>query len=105
VRTPARSTSATPATPHRHYWADGDIFLYCWYGASAEAIYRFSLPANAFDVAWGVSGQAYCCSTGQLIRTGTRITSTSYAIRVKVTYARSYAVNRARVSYSTRVRI
>jgi len=89
----------------RHYWTTGDIYLDCWSGTSALATYRFRLPADASNVAWGVSGVTHCCNAGQIIRSGKRTSYISYRVQVKITDNRGYSVNQVRVSYDSRVRI
>ena len=68
----------------------------------AKARYGFSLPHNARNVTWSVSGTRGCCDSGRITKTGWR-TGDHYDVRVRVTNWRSYTINRASVTYTTTV--
>ncbi|KQZ67263.1 hypothetical protein [Nocardioides sp. Root151] len=79
--------------------------LDCWGGAYAQASYNFAIPANARNIRWAVGGYSLCCDSGRLIRTGTRVSPTRFMVRVKVTYWRSFVVERVRLRYTARRQI
>jgi subtilisin family serine protease len=83
-------------------WDTSHLTLDCWGGRQATARYGFSLPHNARNVTWSVSGTRGCCDSGRIIKTGWR-TGDHYDVRVRVTGWRSYTVNRASVTYTTTI--
>lgn len=79
--------------------------LDCWGGSYAQATYRFRLPANAYDVNWGVRGVVECCDSGRITKTGERTSPTSFRVRVRVTDWRSFVVRSVSLTYSYRAAI
>lgn len=79
--------------------------LDCWGGAFAQATYNFRVPANATIMNWWARGERLCCDDGRVIKTGDRVTSTRYQVRVRVTNWAAYTVTRAGIEYRFRKRI
>ncbi|KRF12656.1 hypothetical protein ASH02_13985 [Nocardioides sp. Soil796] len=79
--------------------------LECRGGTYAQAIYTFTVPSHARNIAWAVRGSSLCCGSGRLVRAGTRVAPTRFRIRVRVTDHRSYVVRRALIRYTVRRQI
>lgn len=82
--------------------------LDCWGGRFAQVSYFWTIPSNAFNLAWNVNGARssadFCCQ-GSITRNGTRLASTRYRVQAKVTGWRAYDVYRVALTYSFRKRI
>jgi flagellar hook assembly protein FlgD len=79
--------------------------LDCWGGSHAQADYGFSIPANAYNLGWSVSGYKGCCSDGTTSKWSTRTSSTSYRVSVKVTGWHDYTITAVRLTYTYKRRI
>lgn len=89
-----------------HWWHNDDLYLDCWGGSYAVAGYRFRIPANAYNLSWGITGRSYCCSSpGKIAKAGWRSSSTRFKVGVLVTKWRSYDIREVRVHYYYRKRI
>ena len=99
------STHRTSSCYVDRYSYSGELELDCWGGSYATANYRVSVPANAHNVTWSVSGYQGCCDEGTIHKTGTRESSTTYRVSVKVTDWRSYTITRVKVTYTYKHRI
>jgi hypothetical protein len=95
------SVDATSGSCYTSNYDPGN-HLDCWGGNYARADYRFRVPANARIKSWTVRGEALCCTTGRLTKTGTRTSARSFRVRVKVTGWRGYVVRRVILTYSYR---
>lgn len=106
--TKSRNGANTSARSHRgNCYLDnffGSLDIDCWGGREGVARYGFTLPRNARNVTWGMSGTRGCCSNGRVIKTGKRPSATHFDVRVKVTNWAAYEVDRARVTYTTKVK-
>ena len=106
--TKSRSGTDTSARSHRGscYLNSfyGSLDIDCWGGIEGVARYGFTLPRNARNVDWGMSGTRGCCSNGRVIKTGNRPSATHFDVRIKVTNWAAYEVHRARVTYTTKVK-
>ncbi len=108
VARPGISTSSTSHSSSCYVDRDNyydTVTLDCWGGKYSQATYAFNLPANAFNLRWGVSGRQHCCENGVIVRRGERLNPRRFRILVKVTYWRSYEVSRVHVAYSYKRRI
>lgn len=99
------SDSHTASCYVDYFYYTDEVDLDCWGGSYAKVNYRFAIPSNAYNIRWGVTGFQGCCSTGVIAKTGTRPTSRSYRVSVKVTNWRSYSVQGVRVTYTSKRRI
>lgn len=77
---------------------DRTAHLDCWGGNYARVTYGFGLPAAARNVVFGVASYDTCCD-GSFTRTGTRVNSTLYRVRVQVGYWQGRVVERVTVGY------
>ena len=84
-------------------WGTSHLELDCWGGREAAVRYGFTIPSNATNVTWSAPGTRGCCDNGRVTKTGTRTSSTHFDVRVRVTNWASYTINRATVTYTTRV--
>jgi len=81
-----------------------ELDLDCWGGRYALANYRFAVPSNATNVTFAVRGERGCCTNGRVIKTGSRVSSTRYNVRVKVTNWASFTVREVSLTYTQAVR-
>lgn len=88
-----------------YFYYYSTVDLDCWGGSYAIARYRFTIPANAYNVRYAVAGYHECCTNGDVYTTAARTSSTVYRVNVVATGWRSYVVERVRVGYTYRKRI
>jgi len=93
----------TPSCSVDNYDNVDHLHLDCWGGRYALADYGFSLPRNAYNLSWSVTGSRGCCSNGLVIKKGVRTRPTHYNLRVKVTNWASYTVRDVTVTYTHKV--
>jgi hypothetical protein len=90
-------------------YEDEGTLLDCWGGAYARSTYTFKIPADATSIRWGApltfTGLDQGHGRGTLTRTGTRISKTTFQVRVQVTGWRATYARGASVSYRARVQI
>jgi len=111
-RSAARDGSASSTATRGSCYATrdsdyGTTALDCWGGRYAMARYNFRVPASAFGVTWRSTGhlaEADICCTGKVSRTGTRVSSRVFQVRVTATGWRAFDVTGASMSYSYKVR-
>lgn len=82
---------------------DPRLTLDCWDGEYAIAVYRFTIPRDAWAFDWTLRGRRQCCDQGRFIRTGTR-SNRSYRVRVMVTGWRAHTIRDVAVTFEHKQR-
>jgi len=99
------STSRTRFCHANRYAYNRTLDLDCWGDTNRDyaiARYGFGIPSNSRNITWSVAGTRGCC-TGQVIKTASRPTSSSYRVVVKVTNMAEYEIRKATINYTTTV--
>lgn len=76
--------------------------------AHETATWRFAIPADAYGLAWSVSGARVRSDhprRGVITKSGSRPSKTSFCLKVTVTYQRAYDVDTARITWKRDIRI
>jgi hypothetical protein len=87
------------------YWRDDSLFLECWGGEYAIAVYPFTVPASTFDVKYRVAGEQHCCWDGNFAKLGARVSKKKYRVGIGVGGWSSFDIRRVSISYKYKVRI